>query len=96
MDRARKSKDGKNDFARIPDSQMDTFRRMVGDAENPVMIDPSKLHLASKVRVKSGRFAGMEGHLYREPNGSTSIAIVVDFLGCAKTEYPIEMLELVE
>ena len=75
---------------------MDTFRRMVGDAENPVMIDPSKLHLASKVRVKSGRFAGMEGHLYREPNGSTSIAVVIDFLGCARTEYPIEMLELVE
>ena len=81
MDRARKSKDGKNDFARIPDSQMDTFRRMVGDAENPVMIDPSKLNLARKVRVTSGRYVGMEGHLYREPNGSTSIAIVVDFLG---------------
>ena len=81
MDRARKSKDGKNDFSRIPDSQMDTFRKMMGDAENAVTIDPSKLHLGSKVRVKSGRFVGMEGHLYREPNDSTSIAIVVDFLG---------------
>lgn len=96
MDRARKTKEGRNDFARIPNSQMDTFRRMVGDAESPVSIDPSKLHLGSRVRVKSGRFAGMEGYLYREPNGSNMIAITVDFLGYAKTEYPIEMLELVE
>ena len=96
MDRARKTKEGRNDFARIPNSQMDAFRRMVGDAESPVSIDPSKLHLGSKVRVKSGRFAGMEGYLYREPSGSNMIAITVDFLGYAKTEYPIEMLELVE
>lgn len=96
MDRARKTKEGRNDFARIPNSQMDAFRRMVGDAESPVSIDPSKLHLGSRVRVKSGRFAGMEGYLYREPNGSNMIAIAVDFLGYAKTEYPIEMLELVE
>ena len=96
MDRARKTKDGRNDFARIPNSQMETFRRMVGDAENPVSIDPFKLHQGSKVRVKSGRFAGMEGYLYREPNGSTSIAIAIDFLGSARTEYPIELLELVK
>ena len=96
MDRARKTKDGRNDFARIPNSQMDTFRRMVGDAENPVSIDPFKLHQGSKVRVKSGRFAGMEGYLYREPNGSTSIAVAIDFLGSARTEYPIELLELVK
>ena len=96
MDRARKDKNGRSDFARIPSDQMDTFRRMVGDAEHPVTIDPSKLHLGSKVRVKTGRLAGMEGQLYREPNGSTMIAVAVNFLGCAKTEYPIEMLDLVE
>lgn len=96
MDRARKDQNGKSDFARIPNSQMDTFRRMVGDAECPVTIDPSKLHLGSRVRVKTGRLAGMEGRLYREPNGSTMIAISVNFLGCARTECPIEMLELVE
>ena len=96
MDRARKNKDGRADFARIPSEQMDTFRRMVGDAENPVTIDSDKLHLGSKVKVKTGRLAGMEGRLYREPNGSNSIAVVVNFLGCARTEYPIEMLDLVD
>ena len=96
MDRARKDKNGRSDFARIPSDQMDTFRRMVGDAEHPVTIDPSRLHLGTKVRGKTGRLAGMEGQLYREPNGSTMIAVAVNFLGCAKTEYPIEMLDLVE
>ena len=94
IDRARITKDGRSDFARIPKSQMDNFRKMEGNAERPVSIDPSKLHIGTKVRVKSGRFEGMEGYLYREPNGSTSIAI--DCLGSARTEYPIELLELVE
>ena len=57
MDRARITKDGRSDFARIPKSQMDNFRKMVGNAERPVSIY---------------------------------------FLGSARTEYHIELLELVE
>ena len=94
MDRARIVKDGRNDFARIPHDQMEAFQRMVGDGETRVTIDPTKLHLGTKVRVKSGRLAGMEGYLYREPNGSNMIAITINFLGSARTEYPIELLEL--
>ena len=94
MDRARIVKDGRNDFARIPHDQMEAFQRMVGDGETHVTIDPTKLHLGTKVRVKSGRLAGMEGYLYREPNGSNMIAITINFLGSARTEYPIDLLEL--
>ena len=96
MDRARIVKDGRNDFARIPHDQMEAFQRMVGDGETPVTIDPTKLHLGTKVRVKSGRLAGMEGYLYREPNGSNMIAITINFLGSARTEYPLDLLELAE
>ena len=96
MDRARIVKDGRNDFARIPHDQMEAFQRMVGDGETHVTIDPTKLHLGSKVRVKSGRLAGMEGYLYREPNGSNMIAITINFLGSARTEYPLDLLELAE
>ena len=96
MDRARKTKDGRNDFARIPHDQMEAFQRMVGDGETHVTIDPTKLHLGTKVRVKSGRLAGMEGYLYREPNGSNMIAITINFLGSARTEYPLDLLELAE
>ena len=96
MDRARIVKDGRSDFARIPHDQMEAFQRMVGDGEAPVTIDPTKLHLGTKVRVKSGRLAGMEGYLYREPNGSNMIAITINFLGSARTEYPLDLLELAE
>ena len=96
MDRARIVKDGRNDFARIPHDQMEAFQRMVGDGETHVTIDPTKLHLGTKVRVKSGRLAGMEGYLYREPNGSNMIAITINFLGSARTEYPLDLLELAE
>ena len=96
MDRARMTPEGRNDFARIPPHQMLNFQRMVGDAETPITIDPSLLHAGSKVRVKSGRFEGVEGILDRDPNGSSQLAIRVDFLGYAKMAFPLALLELLE
>ena len=96
MDRARKTPEGRNDFARIPPLQMINFQRMVGDAETPITIDPTLLRAGSKVRVKSGRFEGIEGILDRDPNGSSQLAIRVDFLGYAKMAFPLALLELLE
>jgi len=93
MDRTRRDKFGKADFAMIPHSQMLDFQRMVGDAETPVSIDASRLKVGSKVRVKSGRLAGMEGYLAQEPNGKTKLAIRINMLGYASTEIPIELIE---
>lgn len=93
MDRMRRNKFGKADFAMIPHSQMLDFQRMVGDAEMPVSIDTSRLKVGSKVRVKSGRLAGLEGYLVKEPKGKTKLAIRIDMLGYASTEFPIELLE---
>lgn len=83
-------------FAFIPDHQMMSFRRMVGDAEMPVTIDTSRLHVGAKVRVKGGKLIGLEGNVLREANGKTSIVLAIDFLGCAKMEMPLELLELME
>lgn len=96
MDRARKDSFGRSDFARIPHSQMEHFMRMVGDAETPITIDTSRLQVGSKVRIKTGRMAGIEGNIYRKPNGATTIALRVDMLGYAIMECPLELLELVE
>lgn len=96
MDRARKKENGLSEFARIPHNQMLNFKRMVGDAEFPVTIDTDKLKLGSKVRVKSGRWEGMEGFIYREPTGTTQLAIQLNCLGYAKTEFPLALLELIE
>lgn len=89
------NKFGISPFAFIPDSQMASFMRMVGDAETPVTIDPRQLHVGAKVRVKGGRLWGLEGNVLHEPGNKTSIVLSIDFLGCAKTEVPLELLEMV-
>ena len=70
--------------------------RMVGDAETPVTIDTSRLRVGSRVRIKTGRLAGLESNLCREPGCSKMLALRIDFLGFAKMECPLEILELLE
>lgn len=96
MNRATKDASGKSDFARIPTNQMENFMRMVGDSESPVTIDTSRLRVGSKVRIKTGRLAGLEGNLYKAPDGSNMLALRVDFLGYAKMQCPLDILELVK
>ena len=96
MNSATKTESGSRDFARIPDEQMESFMRMVGDAENEVTIDPSHIHVGDRVRIKTGRLAGLEANICKEPDGRTMLALRVDFLGYAKMECPIANLELVK
>ena len=96
MNNATKDETGKRDFARIPNEQMDRFIRMVGGAEGEVTIDPSRLRVGSKVRIKSGSLAGLEGNIYRAPKGDTMLALRIDYLGYAKMKVPLSQLEFVE
>ena len=96
MDRARTTESGVKGFARIPHKQMEDFMRMIGDAKNPITIESSQLHKGTKVRVKTGRMAGIIGYIFREPSGSVNLGIYLDHLGCAKMEFPIEDLDIVD
>lgn len=96
MDRASQTKSGRNDFARIPNGQMESFKRMVEEAEKAVTIDSSRLRVGDRVRIKTGRLAGLEGNICQEPNGSTMLALRVDFLGYAKMQCSTDILELVK
>ena len=96
MNSATKTESGSRDFARIPDEQMENFMRMVGDAENEVTIDPTRIHVGDSVRIKTGKLAGLEANICKEPDGRTLLALRVDFLGYAKMECPIANLELVK
>ena len=96
MNSATKTESGSRDFARIPDEQMENFMRMVGDAENEVTIDPTRIHEGDRVRIKTGKLAGLEANICKEPDGRTLLALRVDFLGYAKMECPIANLELVK
>ena len=96
MNSATKTESGSRDFARIPDEQMENFMRMVGDAENEVTIDPTRIHVGDRVRIKTGKLAGLEANICKEPDGRTLLALRVDFLGYAKMDCPIANLELVK
>ena len=96
MNSATKTESGSRDFARIPDEQLENFMRMVGDAENEVTIDPTRIHVGDRVRIKTGKLAGLEANICKEPDGRTLLALRVDFLGYAKMECPIANLELVK
>ena len=96
MDHASKTESGRNDFARIPNGQMENFKRMVEEAVNAVIIDPSRVHVGDKVRITTGRLAGLVGNICKEPDGSSMIALRVDFLGYAKMQCPSDILELVK
>lgn len=96
MNRASQTESGKNDFARIPDRQMDSFKRMVTEAEEAITVDPSRVRVGDKVRITTGRLAGLEGNICQAPDGSTMLAIRVDFLGYAKMQCPSDILELVK
>ena len=87
---------GASPFAFIPDQQMENLRRMAADAETPVTIDPSQLHVGRRVLVRGGKLNGFEGNVLREPNGRTYVTISLDFLGYAKVEVPFEQLEVIE
>ena len=96
MNRASKTESGKNDFARIPTHQMESFKRMVEEAEKAVIIDPNRIRLGDRVRIKTGRLAGLEGNICKTPDGTTMLALRVDFLGYAKMECSAKNLELVK
>ena len=96
MNSATKTESGSRDFARIPDEQMENFMRMVGDAENEVTIDPTRIHVGDRVRIKTGKLAGLEANICKEPDGRTLLALRVDFLGYAKMDCPIFNFDLVK
>ena len=83
-------------FAIVPDNQMEAFRRMVGDAAQTITIDASRLHVGSRVRIKSGSLKGLEGYLMREPEKRTRFCIKIDLLGYATMEIDAAHLEEVD
>ena len=58
--------------------------------------DFARIPDGDRVRIKTGKLAGLEANICKEPDGRTLLALRVDFLGYAKMECPIANLELVK
>ena len=67
--------------------------RRGNDAEVHVTIESCPLHLGDRVRVNGGKLVGLEGNICREIDGSTSLVVKIDILGCAKVTIARELLE---
>lgn len=61
--------------------------------KNNVTIESCPLHLGDRVRVNGGKLVGLEGNICREIDGSTSLVVKIDILGCAKVTIARELLE---
>lgn len=79
--------------ATIPEGQMRGLMRMVSDAETEVFIGVRPLHLGERVRVNGGKLVGLEGNVWEEPDGSTSLVVKIDILGCAKVTISRDLLD---
>lgn len=85
-------RDNHRPVAVIPESQMRSLMRMVSDAESEVVIGSRPLHLGERVRVNGGKLVGLEGNVWEEPDGSTSLVVMIDILGCAKVTIASDLL----
>lgn len=84
--------DTRRPVAIIPDDQMHKLMRMVNDAEEQVTIESRPLHLGERVRVNGGKLVGLEGNVWEDSDGSTSLVIMIDMLGCAKVSIARDLL----
>ena len=80
-------------IAVIPDSQMYSLMRMINDAESEVTIESRPLRLGERVRVNGGKLVGLEGNVWEAPDGSTSLVVKIDILGCAKVTIARDLLD---
>ncbi len=76
----------------IPDAQMKAFRFMVDYSETPVNFDACDLQPGEKVQVVRGPLKGLTGELVTV-DGSSSIVIRIDRLGCAAVAMNASMVE---
>ena len=98
-DPARKaSADAKSPVAVIPDTELELFRRMLGQDELPVFLEESAVRYAQgdKVRVKAGRLAGLEGVVRTVSEGKKRLYVSLDILGSAYVEIDKNYLEPIQ
>ncbi len=90
---AGEQRDNRRPVAVIPDNQMHGLMRMVNDAEEEITIQARPLHLGQRVRVNAGKLVGLEGNVFEDSDGSTSLVITIDILGCAKVSIARDLLD---
>ncbi len=80
-------------LAIIPDSQIQTLRFMLGNAEGEVTVS-AVYSKGDKVKVVRGGLRGLEGEII-ESNGKSELMVRIDIFGCARvTINPADVIKI--
>lgn len=93
---AERKSGGGRPVAVIPDDQMAKLRRMIDEADEPIVVDSSPISLGTRVRINGGKLAGLEGNVLETPEGNTYFVIRVEMLGCARVCVARDLLDVLD
>jgi transcription antitermination factor NusG len=79
----------------IPEEQILTLKFMLENSESPVSIESMPLRVGDKVRIIKGGLKGLEGNILTHKDGTSSVVVKLDVLGCAKVNTQMSELELI-
>ncbi len=84
VDYTKRNVDGRFPIARIPNHQIENFRRYIERTDKPIEIETTPYQAGDKVQIIRGEFEGLEGNIVQHTDGRTYLVICIGFLGCAK------------
>jgi transcription antitermination factor NusG len=79
----------------IPEEQILTLKFMLENSESPVNIESMPLRVGDKVRIIKGGLKGLEGNILTHKDGTSSVVVKLDVLGCAKVNTKMSELEII-
>lgn len=80
----------------IPNSQIESFKRMLSDSRHPVRLIVSMVCKGTRVRFVSGELRGFEGTVENLSEKNAEVFIRLGCLGCAGMTVRTELLEIID
>lgn len=79
----------------IPEEQILILKFMLENSDNPVSIETMPMQVGDKVRIVRGGLKGLEGNVLIHKDGTSSVVVRLDVLGCAKVNINSSELEVI-
>ncbi len=93
VDHTKREVDGRFPIARIPNYQIENFRRYIEHTDEPIEIEAIPYKLGDKVKIVRGKFEGLEGNVVQYTDGKANLVICIGFLGCAKLNIDLRYIK---